>query len=826
MVEVLLPLPIPGLFTYEGPDSIGEKSLIGRRVLVPFGKNKIHTGIVWRKSSNATSVSPQGGTEGGLGIKPILSVLDNSPILTPTQMQLWEWIASYYMCTLGEVMKAALPTALKLESETRVQRVPDFSADHRLSPNQEKVLDFLSDNKVKNIDEIGKKLGISYVMPALNRLLEMGAVQIEEAVPERYKPKTEKYISLAQPFSEIELQLLLDSLSRSKQQQKCLMAFLEQTAPSLAQTSPTEIERTAFLASTGFSAAILKQLVDKSILAIREKEVLRRTEQTEQKQNTSFTLSPAQQRAFEQINSLWAEKQVVLLHGVTSSGKTEVYTKLIEQTIAQGKQVLYLVPEIALTTQLTERLQRVFGDRLAVYHSRFSDNERVDIYRAFIEKNTYDIVLGARSAIFLPFSNLGLIIIDEEHDPSYKQQDPAPRYHARAAAIMLAQFTQAKVLLGTATPAIETYYNAQNGKYGLVELHERYAGLDLPQITLVDTKEQYRRKQMTGHFSDVLTQRITDELGKNKQTIVFQNRRGFAHYLECKQCGYVPKCANCDVSLTVHERQGILSCHYCGYTTTIPTVCPACQTTSLTDKGFGTEKVEDELQTIFPETKIARMDLDTTRNKNAHQHLISRFAHHEIDILVGTQMVSKGLDFDDVSTVAVLNADNLMNNPDFRAYEQAYQMLEQVSGRAGRKGETGEVIIQTFQPENPVLSYVVNHDYQGFYQQQILERKAFKYPPFFRILSISIRMRDIHLIDQVSAQLQAQLAAVFQHRCSRVIIPQISRVQNQYIRTIMLKIEATASYAKAKELLQEQINYIRTTPNGKAAQVIINVDPL
>ncbi len=824
-VDVLLPLPLSGLFSYHLPDSIGENNPIGRRVLVPFGKKKIYTGIVWTKDEGQR-IKDEGqktkDTEHAIiEIKDILCFLDDAPIITATQMQLWEWIASYYMCTLGEVMKAALPTALKLESETRVQRMPDFVASHPLTATQDRLLDLLTDNKPKNIDEIGKRLGIANVMPALNKLLQMGAIQLEEAVRDKYQPKTEKYLRLASAFAEPELQLIIDSLRRAQQQQKCLLTFLGK----LSENTP-EIAYSTFIAETGFSSAIVRQLVDKSILTIEEKPISRLTAYASSHTSQPSNLTIQQQTAVANINTQWQTKDVVLLHGVTSSGKTEVYIHLIEQAIAQGQQVLYLVPEIALTTQLTDRLHRVFGNRLAVYHSRFSDAERVEIYRAIIEEKKYDVVLGTRSALLLPFSRLGLVIIDEEHDASYKQQDPAPRYHARNAAIVLAQKAHAKVLLGTATPAIETYFNTQCGKYGLVEMTERYAGLALPKIVIVDSKQQYRRKEMSGHFSDILTQRITEQMAKNKQTIIFQNRRGYAHYLECPQCGYVPKCVNCDVSLTVHERQGILSCHYCGYSTPLVQTCPVCHAIHLSDKGFGTEKVEDELQTLFPTARIARMDLDTTRNKHAHQRLINAFAAHEIDMLVGTQMVSKGLHFDDVSTVAVLNADNLMNKPDFRAYEQAFQMLEQVSGRAGRKGEQGEVIIQTFQADNPIFRFLVEHDYKAFYHLQIAERKAFHYPPFNRLISLTIRMRDAHLIDAVSTQLQAQLVHTFAHRCSRVITPSISRVQNLYVRQILLKIEANAPYQKAKDLLQEQINWLHTTPDGKGAQVIVDIDPM
>ncbi len=754
-IEVLLPLPVAGLFSYNIPTTIetpNAASLLGYRVLVPFGKKKIYTGIIWGQK-----IKDEGQrTEDG--IKDILSFLDSSPLMSPLQMRLWEWIAQYYMCTLGEVMRAAFPGALKLEGDNTQDQIAD-----------------------------------------------------------KYRPKTERWIRLAHTCTETEQQLLIKSLSRAKQQQRLLLLFLGEGQEA--------VHMQTFLAQTGFSYAILKQLVDKHILAIEERQI-GRLSAVEIEGSALPTLSAAQTIALAQIQQQWESKAVTLLHGVTSSGKTEIYMHLIEQTLQQGRQVLYLVPEIALTTQLTDRLRAVFGDKLGVYHSRFSDNERVEIYRDFIGKNRYQIILGARSAVLLPFCDLGLVIVDEEHDASYKQQEPAPRYHARNAAIMLAHLAGAKTLLGTATPSIESYYNAEADKYGLVSLTERFAGLQLPTITLVNLQEQYRRKEMTGHFSDVLTEHIRQTLAKGKQTIVFQNRRGSASYVECKHCGFVPKCVNCDVSMTAHERQGILSCHYCGYTMPIPAVCPSCNQ-PLRERGFGTEKVEDELQTLFPEAKVARMDADTTRNKNSYQHIIRQFAAHKVDILVGTQMVTKGLHFDDVQTVAVLNADNLMNKPDFRAYEQAYQMLEQVSGRAGRKGEEGEVIIQTFDPKNPILQLVKQHDYKGFYTHQIAERKRFVYPPFCRLLEVHLRMRDSHLVDVLSNRLLAQLKAVFGNRCApRIIVPNISRVRNEYLRSIILKIEPQASYQQAKDLLHAQIDWLRTTPDGKAAQIYVDIDPM
>lgn len=807
-VDVVFPLPLAGVFTYRMPSE--GVPVVGMRVLAPFGKKKIYAGVI---VALHTAEIPD-----GMDIKEIICCLDDSPVVTPQQLRLWHWVADYYMCTLGEVMKAALPAALKLESETRITLVEDV-ASASLSVAQQKVCDFLSDGKQHTIDEIGQSIGLRSVLPVLNKLIDQGMIQLSEHVEEKYRPKTADFVLLTDEYTENEaLQALLSKLNAAKKQLQLLLSYLELVRPG------EEVSKHRLLQHANVGAPVLKALTDKQVFSILKHKV----ERLNRLAAVAFVvhkLNAEQSACCQSIQSQWKEKEVVLLHGVTSSGKTEVYISLIQQQLAQHKQVLYLVPEIALTTQLTDRLQAVFGDKLGVYHSKFSDAERAEIYRTLLETDRYQIILGVRSSVFLPFRSLGMVIVDEEHDSSYKQQDPAPRYHARNVAIVLAQLFQSKVLLGTATPAIETYYNAQTGKYGFVEMLHRYAGLELPDIGIVDTKEQYRRKEMTLHFSDRLIGKIADEIEHGKQVIVFQNRRGYAPYMECKECAYVPKCVNCDVSLTLHQHQHILQCHYCGYTISVPDVCPACGNHTLIDKGFGTEKIEDELQQLFPATRIARMDLDTTRNKNAYRNIINDFAQHKTDILVGTQMVSKGLHFDEVSLVAVVNADNLMNQPDFRAYEKAFQMLEQVSGRAGRKGTKGKVIIQTSQPDNRVLRQVVNHDYKGFYLQQLQERSDFRYPPFYRLISVTVRHRDAAFVQYAAEQLQAVLHTVFAGRCSKVVMPAISKMQNFYIRQLLLKIETNASYAKAKRLLQQNIDNLRSTPAGKGVTYIINVDP-
>ncbi len=820
LYDVILPLAVNGVLTYNMPEQTGSDNPVGKRVLVPLGKKKIYSGIVWRIH---TGVLPE-----GIETKDIIEVLDSHAIVTESQLQLWRWLASYYMCTLGEVMKAALPAALKLESETRIcindielaNQVTDLSLQ-QLTSTQIRILECLDDGKEKTIDEISRIIGIRSLLPALQKLQELNFVLIGEQVKDRYRPKTVNCLMLADNYKDNEaaLQLLLDSLSHAKKQQQLLLLFLH-----LAQEN-TFVRRDELLALSGVTPAVLKALIDKEIL----KQSVLEPEHTHLQSSDSklpATLNSLQLHAKEQIHRLWYEKDVVLLHGVTGSGKTEIYIHLIQEAIQNGRQVLYLVPEIALTTQLTERLQAVFGSRLAVYHSRLSDRERAEIYHNLLETDRYGVVLGVRSSLFLPLQRLGLIIVDEEHDASYKQQDPAPRYHAGNAAVWLAKQTGAKVLLGTATPAVETYYNALRGKFGLVELAQRHGNIQLPDISIVDTRLQYHRKEMTGHFSDPLVLRMRAALAQHKQVIVFQNRRGYAPWVECNQCAYVPKCVNCDVSMTLHKRQGTLVCHYCGYTIPLPSVCPACGQPTLSDHGMGTEKIEDELHELMPEARVTRMDFDTTRNRHAYQRIIDDFAAHKTDILVGTQMVSKGLHFDDVSTVAVLSADSLFNQPDFRSSERAYQMLEQVSGRAGRKEMQGEVVIQTANPDNVAIRYVADHDYKSMYEEQIREREAFRYPPFFRILVVTVKHREALKASLIAAMLQGKLHTVFTRRCSRVVEPVISKVQNMYIRNIILKIETSAPYDKAKELLRQQIEVVRQNSDAKGAVIFVDVDPL
>ena len=785
LVDIILPLAISDVYTYRVSDigyrvsgngdrisengyRVSDAMLIGCRVLVPLGKKSI-IGIIYREH--------EGELPANVKVRDIEQVVDKTPIVTAEQLKLWEWLSNYYMCTLGEVMAAALPS---------------------------------------------------------------------EIIDDNYSAATTQYIQLAPAYLAKEAQeQLLGAFQRAKKQEQLVRDFLR-----LAQNY--QVERRVLLEQSGVSGAILRTLIDKGIF-LEEERPISRLRQYRGETQLPHNLDNQQSRAIAEIRKSWQEKNVTLLHGVTSSGKTEVYIHLIEEVLKQGKQVLYLVPEIALTTQLTDRLQAVFGDKLVVYHSKFSNAERVEIYHAChgtpdigraepygTAKGLWDgqrpigdeamrrearVILGARSAIFLPFNNLGLIIVDEEHEPSYKQQDPAPRYHARSAAIMMAQWYGAKVLLGTATPSIESYHNALNGKYGLVEMTERFQGLQLPHITMIDLQRQYHRKEMYGHFADPLVDRIREELAKGKQVILFQNRRGYAPFLQCPSCGEVPKCPNCDVSMTYHKANHTLVCHCCGHSATAPNHCPKCET-EYRAQGFGTERLEEEIQGLFPAARVLRMDLDSTRKKDAYQTIIDQFAKHEVDILIGTQMVTKGLHFNDVSLVAVLQADSLLNQPNFRSYEQAFQMLEQVSGRAGRTGSQGEVMIQTFDPKNSLYQHLIEHDYQGLYAEQIAERKAFGFPPYHRMIMLTLKHRDMQRLTTASDMLQQRLQQVFGARISGVIMPSIARTQNMHVRQIRLTIEANANIARAKEMVREQIKLVLQHATCKGTIIQPDVDPM
>lgn len=753
-VDVILPLPLDGTFTYSVPDGMEGKVVPGVRLLVPLGKSKKYIAMATRLHDDKPAFS----------CKPVEAVLDNTPSLLPQQMRLWQWIGYYYMAPLGDVYNAAMPGGLKST--------------------------------------------------------------------EKFKPKMELYVELASTYrSEQALHVALNLVQRALKQAKALTTFLSLSHwDSLDGDTPREgikkVTKEELMNESHCTAAVVKALIDRGILFTYELEIGRLNTNGESHLELIKQLSLAQQDAYNGILLQMMKKDVVLLHGVTSSGKTEIYIHLIRKAIEEHKQVLYLLPEIALTVQIMERLHRVFGDRLGIYHSKYSDAERVEIWQKQLSDHPYDVILGARSAVFLPFKALGLVIIDEEHETSFKQQDPAPRYHARSAAIVLAKMYGAKTLLGTATPSMESYYNAQQGKYGLVELKTRYKGIQLPEIQVVDVKDLRRRKMMSGPFSPQLLAAVREALKNGQQAILFQNRRGFAPMVECKVCGWVPKCKNCDVSLTLHKSINLLTCHYCGYTYPVPTECPNCGSTEIMGRGFGTEKIEDQIEEIFPEAKIARMDLDTTRTRNAYERLIADFSEGRTNLLIGTQMVSKGLDFDKVSVVGILNADSMLNYPDFRAYEHAFMMMAQVSGRAGRKGKRGLVILQTKNPNLPVIGQVVNNDYEGLYQGILEERRTFHYPPFFHLINVYVKHKYDKVCEQASYELSKTLRSWFGERVLGPDKPAVARVKTMNIRKIVIKLENGIDQQKVREYLKFAQQQMGKDPRYGALQIYYDVDPL
>ncbi|MDR1810757.1 MAG: primosomal protein N' [Prevotella sp.] len=814
LADVILPLPIDRLYTY----SVAEKDggiQAGCRAIVQFGAKKYYTAIVSRVYK-----SPEEKAD----VKEIIASLDESPIVLSSQLAFWEWLSSYYMCSMGDVYKAAIPSALKIESETCIFRSGTFQSELPLTPTEQRIFYALSEMQGTKLSELERTLKLKNIIPHIKSLSDKQAIRLSENLTNDYASKTETGVYLAMDFGEKELNLLLDSLSRAKKQQKLLLDFL-----SYRETSGLKqqfvIPKKELLEKSGVSSAILDALVGRGVFAQVIYEVSR-FDYGKANLDGLNSLNEEQTEACRQIRQYFETHPVVLLHGVTSSGKTEIYIHLIKEAISAGKQALYLLPEIALTTQITERLKAVFGDNLLVYHSRFSDNERAEVWNTLLTKGERKVVLGARSAIFLPFSNLDLIVADEEHDASYKQQDPAPRYHARNAAIVLANIHQAKVLLGTATPAVETYYNALSGKYGLVSLNRRYEHIELPRILPVNTKEMKRKKQMKHVLSPPLIAEMTDALQRKEQVILFRNRRGFAPLLECKTCAWTPTCAQCDVSLTYHKGQRTMVCHYCGAVYAVPALCPDCGTPSLEVLGYGTERIEEEVRELFPEAAVARMDMDTTRSKRAYEKIISGLEKREIDVLIGTQMISKGLDFDNVSIVGILNADSSLNFPDFRAHEKTFQLMTQVSGRAGRKNRQGLVLLQTAQPEHPVIGCIINNDYAGLYNMQLAERQLFRYPPFYRLISIILKGRDEQALEAAAKQFAAALSATFGDRTLGPTKPPVSRIQSLYIRHILLKIENNASTQKVREAIRFHRQQVFSLPVNRSVLVYFDVDPL
>lgn len=817
--DVLLPLPLFSTFTYSIPEQFSSLLRIGSRVLVPFGRKKYYTAIVTLTHDR----KPE-----GFEVKEILEVLDSYPILKNPQLKLWNWISEYYLCSPGDVFKAAVPSGLKIESETFVQVNPDFevTVSGELRERETIVLDFIGARDRVQIAEIERSTGFRNVEAIVMRLLDKDAIFVSEKVVQNYKPKTQAFVTLCcERGDENTLHEYFDKVRIAKKQETLLMNFLE-ISHWIRQGESREVLKNDLLEQSGCTSQILKALCDKGIMRIYKKEINRFASNSLQIVAPP-KLTSVQQEAYWKILDSFKTGAISLLYGVTSSGKTEIYINLITEMLRHKKQVLYLVPEIALTTQLTQRLHRVFGNSLLIYHSKFSDNERVDIWKKLLNSNEPCVVLGVRSSVFLPFGNLGLVIVDEEHDTSFKQQEPAPRYNARNVAMVLASMHGAKTLLGSGTPSIESYHNALIGKYSLIELTERYKGIEMPFVETVDMRQARKQKKAKGIFSYRLIEKGNEALRNGQQVILFQNRRGYSPMIICNSCGWVPKCENCDVSLTYHKHNNTLTCHYCGYTKEVPTVCPACGEPALEIIGYGTERIEDDVEKTFPDYAISRMDLDTTRNKNSYERIIDDFSNKRTQILVGTQMVTKGLDFGAVSLVGVLNADTMLNFPDFRAHERAFNMLEQVAGRAGRAGERGTVLIQTTNPEHPVLKFVANHDFVSYYKKEIEEREYLKYPPFTKIINIYMKHRNEDVLIEMSARFSNMLRQVFGNRILGPETPLVGKIQQFYIRQIMLKMENEASMKKVKNILRQIYeNMLQVDSRMKSTLLYYDVDPM
>ena len=811
-VEVILPLSLAKTFTYSISEAEFYYLNIGMRVAVPFGKNKIYTALAIEIHQNKPTL---------YDAKEIHQILDEFPVVTSIQIDHWQWIASYYMCAIGDVYRGAMPSALLLESETIISQNNNEVIDSsQLSDDEFLIYEALQQQSSLKVQDIIAILNKKNIFPVIQKLIDKNILVLQEEIQESYKPKLVRYIRLHPQYdSNKGLNELLESLKNANKQKAVVMRYFQLSA---SEKKPISVKKLVEQANS--SAAIIKVLIEKEIFEdyfLEQDRVIFKGKITEEE----LQLSHEQNKAFIEIKESHFQKEVCLLHGVTSSGKTEIYIKLIEEYLNLGKQILYLLPEIALTTQLVGRLRTYFGDKVAVFHSKYNNNERIEVWNQVLKNSEKaQVVIGARSALFLPFADLGFIIVDEEHEQTFKQVDPAPRYHARDAAIVLANSHKAKVLLGSATPSIETYFNAKSGKFGLVEISKRYGNVMMPAIELVDLKDKYFRKKMTGHFSDVLIEEITSALSRGEQVILFQNRRGYSPVIECITCGHVPQCQQCDVSLTYHKHKNQLRCHYCGYTMAKPTHCHACSSVDLTTKGFGTEQIEQELVSIFPQSKIGRMDQDTTRGKFSFEKIIDSFKNREVDILVGTQMLAKGLDFDNVSLVGVMNADNMLYHPDFRAFERSYQMLTQVAGRAGRAEKQGKVIIQTYNPDHNVIQQVTINDYLAMYNEQLYDRQIYKYPPYFRIIKVTMKQRDFEKLKAGSIWLYEVMR---QNLLMPVLGPEepvISRIRNEYIRTIIIKIPQNISIGLTKKAIQKMLNSFEAVAQFRSIKVTLNVD--
>ena len=816
--QVILPLSLHDKYTYRVPRQWHEQIQPGQRVVVQFGARRLYAALVWSLSDTPPE---------NVKLKEIIRILDEMPVVLPQNLELWKWMADYYCCTLGDVYRAALPAGLKLESKSRIA-VAENDEEQVLNEKELQIFDAVSQD-VLSVDALQKKLGAGFSYSALKSLLDKNLLHLEETIKSKYKAKTEQWISL---HPGIKTETLLyekeESLHRAKKQQELLRHFIEKTNAFQATEKP-EISRKELLKETGFSPAVLNGLIQKKILKSFPREISRIAEVKPEQAELNL-LSTHQQRALEEVKAAFDENRTALIHGITASGKTEIYIHLIDEAIKSGRQALYLLPEIALTTQIISRLKNVFGNKVGIYHSRLNSQEQVEIWNKTLQfqnnpQEGYRIILGARSALFMPFSNLGLVIVDEEHENSFKQFDPAPRYHARDMAVLLGKLTGAKVLLGSATPSFESFHNALTGKYALVNLDKRFAELELPEIIVADLKRAKKRKQMQSALTPELFGLMEDALNNGEQVILFQNRRGYSPYVQCGACGHIPKCKNCDVSLTYHKFRKHLVCHYCGFYLPVPAECPECGSPDMDTRGFGTEKIEDELKPLFPGKRIERMDLDTTRSKNAFERIIHNLESRKTDILIGTQMVTKGLDFDHVHVVGILDADNLINFPNFRAHERAYQLVSQVSGRAGRKHSRGKVVVQTSQPEHPIIDFITKQDYAAAFYAQMEERKLFRYPPFFRLIKLVVKHRNPENVNRAAAQLASLLRNARELIVLGPEFPLVSRIQLWYHKEIWIKINAGYSLPKVKKFIVENIERVQGSPENSSCVIHIDVDP-
>ncbi len=812
-VDVILPIPLEQYFTYRINEAEAAVLTTGIRVAVPFGKSKIYTALAFRLHQNPPEVYEA---------KAIHEILDEEPIVTAIQLKHWHWIAQYYMCTIGEVFRAAIPSALLLESETVILKKEQAIVEEKtLSDDEFLVFEALQHQSSLSVSDVGAILERKRILPILNTLIVKGVISLKEEIYEGYRPKMVRYVRLAAHYHKEEnLVALLDTLKRAPKQSQVLLHIFQWKAENKGALQIKELEK-----RSGVSAAVVKALVEKEILEVYEQQTDRVNFEGEELSSGIRELNSYQEKALEAIKNSFNQNKPSLLFGVTSSGKTEVYLKLIEEKLALGKQIVYLLPEIALTTQLIKRLQVFFGTKISVYHSKYSLQERVEVWNNVLQKKSKaQIVIGARSALLLPYSDLGLIIVDEEHENSFKQYDPAPRYHARDAAVVLTNLHKAKIVLGSATPSVESFYNVQQSKYGLATITRRYGDVLMPDMELVDLKEQTRKKRMKGHFSERLLVAINDALEEKEQVILFQNRRGYAPIMECTTCGHTPQCPNCDVSLTYHQHRNQLRCHYCGYHMAVQLTCMACGGATIDTKGFGTEQVEKELKTLFPEARLGRMDLDTTRGKHAYEKIITAFEAQEFDILVGTQMLTKGLDFRNVSLVGIMNADSLLNFPDYRAHERSFQLLTQVAGRAGRTQKRGKVIIQSYNPYHQILRQVTDHNYDEMYQEQVYEREQFKYPPANRLIKISLKHKNYNTLNEAAEWFSKGLRNFFKANVLGPEYPPVARIRNQYIKHILIKIPKEQSLPKTKDCIKRVQKSFNAISQYRSVRIIYDVD--